>query len=87
MTSIREQIEQLRSFRVQAPYGDHFFPIETKQAAETMEKMLAVVMQFQILMAESHGVDGLHLNGDIATWEWLENNEWLESLAALDEKS
>ena len=29
------------------------------------------------LMGESEGVTGLHLNGDVATWDWLLSNEWL----------
>jgi hypothetical protein len=29
------------------------------------------------LMGESEGVTGLHLNGEVATWDWLLANEWL----------
>lgn len=32
------------------------------------------------LVAESRGVDGLHLNGEVATWDWLIDNQWLECL-------
>ena len=36
------------------------------------------------LMALSRGVDGLHLNGDVAEWDWLINNGWLDSLRPRD---
>jgi len=49
-------------------------------------KLQAVVDDLQGLIAESTGVVGLHLNGDFASWDWLMDNEWLESLAALEEK-
>ena len=32
------------------------------------------------LIAQSRGVDGLHLNGAIATWNWLFDYEWLPAL-------
>ena len=37
-----------------------------------------IIAEFTELIGESHGVDGLHLNGDIADWNWLMNNQWLE---------
>lgn len=43
----------------------------------------AVIEELTILINESHGVDGLHLNGDVADWDWLMNNQWLEKYAAL----
>jgi len=36
--------------------------------------------QIEDLISDSHGVHGLHLNGDLATWDWLINNEWLSEL-------
>jgi hypothetical protein len=39
-----------------------------------------VVRQLKDLIAESDGVAGLHLNGDIADWDWLIENGWLSSL-------
>lgn len=48
-------------------------------------KINAVVDDLQGLIAESTGVFGLHLNGDVASWDWLMDNEWLGSLAALEE--
>lgn len=32
------------------------------------------------LIAESDGVAGLHLNGDLATWDWLIANGWIPEL-------
>lgn len=37
----------------------------------------ALVKEFTELMDHSQGVSGLHLNGDIATWNWLRSNSWL----------
>lgn len=34
------------------------------------------------LMAESHGVAGLHRNGEVADWEWLIDNGWLPDFAS-----
>lgn len=45
-----------------------------------------VLEDFQDIIDESNGVIGLHLNGDIATWEELQTDfyfhTWLESLPA-----
>lgn len=41
----------------------------------------AVIAELTGLINESHGVDGLHLNGDLADWDWLMNNQWLEKYA------
>ena len=37
----------------------------------------AMRQQLCDLMSESQGVAGLHLNGDLAEWDWLIENEWL----------
>lgn len=45
----------------------------------TAEQKLAAIRQsMRDLMAESYGVAGLHLNGEVATWDWLIENNWLE---------
>jgi hypothetical protein len=36
------------------------------------------IAQLNILMEESEGVAGLHRNGEIADWEWLKDNGWLD---------
>ncbi len=41
--------------------------------------LLTAIQAVDQLMAESQGVAGLHLNGDVATWEELKAN-WLEDL-------
>lgn len=48
----------------------------TKQNSQ----MQSVINEFLELMDNSQGVAGLHLNGDIATWNWLYNNGWLSEL-------
>ncbi len=40
-------------------------------------KLIAGLKAVASLMAESNGVTGLHLNGDVAPWDWLLANEWL----------
>lgn len=43
---------------------------EQKRAIETVE----------VLMRQSQGVAGLHLNGGIADWDWLIGSGWLEGV-------
>jgi len=59
---------------------------EYEQQQKETERYKAVVEQFTNLMNESEGVAGLHLNGDIADWDWLQD-EWLSELYNLKEKS
>jgi len=50
------------------------------------EQIRLMVEGMDDLIANSHGVDGLHLNGDVATWEELgpegEYHGWLDWLDA-----
>ena len=50
--------------------------------------LAAGIEAVRALMNDSHGVAGLHLNGDVATWEELEENgrlwEWLISFNAAE---
>lgn len=41
-------------------------------------KLEAIVEEFDGLVANSRGVVGLHLNHDIAEWDWLLHNKWLD---------
>lgn len=43
-----------------------------------IEKLVKGLRAVAGLMAESQGVAGLHLNGDVATWDDLLQNAWLE---------
>lgn len=60
---------------------------EALAASEASRARLAkVVTNLQSLMADSTGVDGLHLNGDVATWRELCDGQfdmWLGSINAL----
>jgi hypothetical protein len=47
---------------------------------EEYMEMTPLREQIEALIAESEGVTGLHLNGDIALWDWLIDNEWLSAL-------
>lgn len=54
---------------------------ENVRLREENEKLKAGIKAFRGLIDESFGVAGLHLNGDIATWDSLEQGgaceEWL----------
>lgn len=43
-----------------------------------IEKIKKGIKAVRVLIDNSSGVDGLHLNGDIAIWEDLERGGWLE---------
>jgi hypothetical protein len=63
--------------------------------AVEIKKLRAGIAAVQKLIEESQGVDGLHLNGDVAAWDDLRSGghfeEWLkdfdESLSVLDDVS
>ena len=63
-------------------------PCEWCQAVDHIdaltEQLKALRADVEALVRESTGVVGLHLNGDVATWEWLMENGWLNALAALE---
>jgi hypothetical protein len=42
------------------------------------EKLRKGIKTVRILIDESHGVAGLHLNGEIAAWDTLELGGWAE---------
>ena len=57
-----------------------------EQAAELhrlLKALTGLVTEIEALIAESHGVAGLHLNGDVATWDELEPGGRFERLASL----
>ena len=52
-------------------------------APELLEALIELVGEIDLLASESCGVAGLHLNGDVATWEEILPGgrfEWLGSL-------
>ena len=57
------------------------FPALVEKALDSLEaveaELDAMRQQLYDLMSESQGVAGLHLNGDLAEWDWLIENEWL----------
>ena len=56
-----------------------FAPLEAaeERARQAEAERDAIRQQLYDLMSESQGVAGLHLNGDLAEWDWLIENEWL----------
>ena len=57
---------------------------ELRGAAKTMEKLLAVYEAIDGLLSESSGVDGYHLNGNIASWDELGIPELLAAVKSHD---
>jgi hypothetical protein len=52
-------------------------------APELLEALIELVDEINLLASESCGVAGLHLNGDVATWEEILPGgrfDWLGSL-------
>ena len=49
----------------------------------TVEELLD---KLELIVNDSHGVDGFHLNGDIATWDELEVPSILQSIREALEK-
>ncbi len=60
----------------------------TRDRAKKLAKAEAardkLVGQLNDLINDSHGVSGLHLNGDEAPWDWLIDNGWLAALAEIE---
>ena len=46
------------------------------------ERLKELERQLVNLIADSDGVAGLHLNGDLADWTWLIENEWLSAIVS-----
>ena len=53
---------------------------ESDLLGECLDALNNLYTDIENLIAESGGVQHLHLNGDIADWDWLINNGWLGSL-------
>lgn len=53
---------------------------ERGEIADEVKLLEAELAGYRQIRAESHGVDGLHLNGDLATWDWLEAHGWFDVL-------
>jgi hypothetical protein len=43
----------------------------------------SVIEEFTDLISHSDGVVGLHLNGDVADWGWLQGSSWLINYATM----
>lgn len=49
------------------------------------EQRKEILSEVYDLMNESDGVAGLHLNGEVATWDWLLDHGWLPTVAKLNQ--
>ena len=73
---IREHIEleeQTKS-RIVNIVEEHL-KMSLEKAEKAYEKLIA---QIEDLIDSSDGVAGLHRNGELADWEWLRDNGWLD---------
>lgn len=53
---------------------------ETESLLLRIQHLECIVQEFVELLENSDGVAGIHLNGEIATWEELRSIGWLGSL-------
>lgn len=61
------------------------FVVAAAAGEDLLEALRHLVNDVRDLMANSTGAAGLHLNGDVADWGWLEHNGgWLESLGVAE---
>ena len=91
MDKIREQIKALRHVIIVdglplcSPNQDML------DAADTIERLLAFYEEADGIIAESHGVDGWHLNGDVASWaefsDLIAASNAIEAVKADEDKS
>jgi len=67
--------------RVQQFIAEHIRTVAAEAREEGIEEMRPGIEAVEGLINNSHGVDGLHLNGDIAPWDELRTGgvymEWL----------
>ena len=67
----------------------HDAELMVKYLQSENERLTAGIKAVRALITDSFGVDGLHLNGDVAPWETLEPGgmfeEWLTDFAAAEQ--
>lgn len=83
--AMRKALEKLAKLGAEPRYGNSIGNVIAQDAlaasdagrtyAEEMARLRECLKRVQSLMSDSRGVDGYHLNGNIATWDELE--EWL----------
>ena len=85
-----EQIQDHNDYKGSATYN----AIDRDDLLTMLDALINGLQAVQKLINESHGVDGLHLNGDPAPWESLQTGgefeSWLEpfdsAIAAMEQK-
>jgi hypothetical protein len=65
---------------VQIPQINNDYHYKVVELTRLVKKLSITISDFATLISESEGVAGLHLNGEIADWGWLIDNQWLENL-------
>jgi hypothetical protein len=85
VTGRDDAVDALRQWGQVATTQNGIIEQLTAQLQRAREALGNLISSLRGLIAESHGVTGLHLNGDVADWQWLEENEWLEALPAAEQ--
>lgn len=83
MTSPKYAFDKEQEFFC-TPQGEEMYHTDV---VEALNALLAVKNELQELIDNSNGVDGVHLNGDMAIWDELVYGPypWLNSLTVLPE--
>lgn len=54
-----------------------FYSVNWQKIIEHSNKWFFLKTAIENLMEDSKGVAGLHHNGEVADWEWLMDNNWI----------
>lgn len=81
MDIVERMRRHVASYKYLSPHRDNCLKL-----CDEIERLRAGINAVQSLIAESRGVEGLHLNGDIAEWGDLlaggKYEEWLTDFSA-----
>lgn len=81
---IAQKRKELAQKRLVAEMSDDF--VQWQREVDEVSRLAAqLVDELDGLVGESDGVSGLHLNGDVATWDELLPGGRFERLSSLDE--
>lgn len=82
---LRAEAVKLRNLRADAIHACALANIRAVELEEVLRLAASLVDELDGLVGESDGVSGLHLNGDVATWDELLPGGRFERLSSLDD--